>query len=260
MKIMQVNQWLKHIKVVLVETRHPGNIGGAARAMKNMGLEQLVLVNPKEFPDGKATARAASATDVLESAQVVSSVEEAIQDCFLVVGTSARERRIPWPLLDSHSAAEQVAGELEKIFATDQQKPVAILFGREDRGLTNEELKLCNFHMTIPTNEDYSSLNLAAAVQVFVYELRMACLQANQQESQISVNWDMPPADSQDLERYYEHLETVLERIAFIDPKAPRQVMTRFRRLYHRVRPDEMELAMLRGMLSQIEKSLNKNS
>ncbi|MEM8594810.1 MAG: RNA methyltransferase [Pseudomonadota bacterium] len=246
---------LTNIRIVLVDTNHPGNIGGAARAMKNMGITQLHLVSPKQFPDPQARARAASALDILQQAVVHDSLENAISGCGLVIGTSARERRIPWPLLDSRSAAEQVVAELfkEKACSGDAAQPIAILFGREDRGLTNDELQRCNFHMTIPTDA-YSSLNLAAAVQVFCYELRMAALS----DYTVEVEWDKPPASNDDLERYYEHLENVLVDINFIDPKAPRQTMTRLRRFYNRLRPDEMELAMLRGILTYIERIITK--
>ena len=155
---------LDNIRIVLVNTSHPGNIGGVARAMKNMGLSRLYLVAPRQYPDEQADWRAVSAIDVLESAVVTETLEEAIGDCQFVVGTSARNRRIPWPLQDPR----QCAGRIAKASA---QQQVAVLFGREDRGLTNDELKLCNLHLNIPTSEAYSSLNLAMAVQILTYEL-----------------------------------------------------------------------------------------
>src|SRR5690554_4650161 len=163
---------LDNLRIVLVNTTHPGNIGGAARAMKNMGLSRLYLVAPKEYPSDKATWRSAGALDVLDNAVVVDTLDEAIAGCGLVVGTSARERRIPWPLLDPRECGTNVVSEAE-------QHEVALVFGREDRGLTNEELHKCNYHMHIPANPDYSSLNLATAVQVITYEVRMASLQAD---------------------------------------------------------------------------------
>lgn len=235
-----------NIRIVLVGTTHPGNIGGAARAMKNMGLSRLYLVAPKEYPSDKAVWRSAGATDVLDSAVVVETLDEAIGGCSLVVGTSARERRIPWPLLDPRECGESVwveAGHHE----------VAIVFGREDRGLTNEELHKCNYHVHIPANEEYSSLNLATAVQVICYEVRMAFLKATEGKTLPGHTWDMPPADSTAVENYYEHLEQTLAELGFLDPENPKQTMTRLRRMYNRVRMDQMELNILRGVLTAMQ-------
>ncbi|MFO1388806.1 tRNA (cytosine(32)/uridine(32)-2'-O)-methyltransferase TrmJ [Cellvibrio sp.] len=235
-----------NIRIVLVGTTHPGNIGGAARAMKNMGLSRLYLVAPKEYPSDKAVWRSAGATDVLDSAVVVETLDEAIGGCSLVVGTSARERRIPWPLLDPRECGESVwveAGHHE----------VAIVFGREDRGLTNEELHKCNYHVHIPANEEYSSLNLATAVQVICYEVRMAFLKAIEGKTLPGHTWDMPPADSSAVENYYEHLEQTLAELGFLDPENPKQTMTRLRRMYNRVRMDQMELNILRGVLTAMQ-------
>lgn len=235
-----------NIRIVLVNTTHPGNIGGAARAMKNMGLSRLYLVAPKEFPSDKATWRSAGATDVLDNAVVVDSLDEAIHGCGLVVGTSARERRIPWPLLDPRQCGESVWKEAS-------QHEVALVFGREDRGLTNEELHKCNYHVHIPANPDYSSLNLATAVQVISYEVRMAFLQATEGNTLPDHVWDMPPAEAQALESYYEHLEQTLVELDFLDRNNPKQTMTRLRRLYNRVRLDQMELNILRGVLTAVQ-------
>jgi len=235
-----------NIRIVLVNTTHPGNIGGAARAMKNMGLSRLYLVAPKEFPSDKATWRSAGATDVLDDAIVVDTLDEAIQGCSLVVGTSARERRIPWPLLDPRECGESVWSE-----AT--QHEVALVFGREDRGLTNEELHKCNYHVHIPANEEYSSLNLATAVQVICYEIRMSYLKATAGNTLPQHVWDMPPADAQALDNYYQQLEKSLVDVGFLDPENPKQTMTRLRRLYNRVRLDQMELNILRGVLTAIQ-------
>ena len=235
-----------NIRIVLVNTTHPGNIGGVARAMKNMGLTRLVLVAPRDYPNEQATWRAASALDILDSAVVVSSLDEAIGDCQFVVGTSARERRIPWPLLD----ARQCAGRIAQVAGREQ---VAVLFGREDRGLTNDELKVCNLHLNIPTSDAYSSLNLAMAVQIVAYELRMAHaapdLPVNEDDQ-----WDAPFASRENMERFYAHLEQALIDIEFLDPAAPRQLMARMRRLYGRVRLDDMELNILRGILTETQK------
>lgn len=240
-----------NIRIVLVNTTHPGNIGGVARAMKNMGLGDLYLVSPRSFPDDQAVWRAASAADILDSATVVDTLEEAIGDCQFVVGTSARERRIPWPLLDARQCAQRIGQA-----SADEQ--VAILFGREDRGLTNEELQTCNLHLNIPTAEAYSSLNLAMAVQIVAYELRM--VGASDLPATETDEWDAPIASREDMERFYRHLEETLIDIGFLDPAAPRQLMSRLRRLYSRVRLDEMELNILRGILTETQKSARRAS
>lgn len=247
---MRARMNLDNIRIVLVNTSHPGNIGGVARAMKNMGLGRLCLVAPRQFPDEQATWRAASASDVLAAADIVDTVEEAIADCQFVVGTSARERRIPWPLLDPRRCAERMS-------VASEREQVAILFGREDRGLTNEELKLCNLHLNIPTSADYSSLNLAMAVQIVCYELRMLHSQGDLPSAEVD-QWDAPFSTVENMERYYEHLEQTLVDIEFLDPAAPRQLMARLRRLYSRVRLDEMELNILRGILTETQKWVRK--
>ncbi|CAA0102225.1 tRNA (cytidine/uridine-2'-O-)-methyltransferase TrmJ [Halioglobus japonicus] len=235
-----------NIRIVLVNTSHPGNIGGVARAMKNMGLGRLYLVAPRDYPNEQAVWRAASANDVLDNAIVVPTLNEAIGDCQFVVGTSARERRIPWPLLDARQCAARMA-------EASGREQVAVLFGREDRGLTNEELKVCNLHLNIPTSGEYSSLNLAMAVQIVAYELRML---SSDNETPVSdaQEWDAPFASRDNMERFYTHLEEALVDIEFLDPAAPRQLMSRLRRLYSRVRLDEMELNILRGILTETQK------
>lgn len=243
---------LDNIRIVLVNTSHPGNIGGAARAMKNMGLSELVLVAPKRFPADEAEWRAAGAKDILDKAIVVDTVEEALAGCGLVLGTSARERRIPWPLFDPRDSAEQAKQSLAA------GNKVAIMFGREDRGLTNEELQKCHFHVHIPTNEEYSSLNLAAAVQVLSYELRMAVLGEHPLEQKNAEDWDYALADADDVERMMTHLEQVLVEVDFLDPENPKQVMARLRRLYNRQRLDTMEVNILRGILASTQKTIAK--
>lgn len=242
---MSTNPFHK-IRIVLVNTSHPGNIGGAARAMKNMGLERLYLVEPQDFPSDQAVWRAAGATDVLDKAVVVQSLDEAIAGCSLVVGTSARERRIPWPLLDPRQCGESVWQEAH-------QHEVAIVFGREDRGLTNEELQKCNYHVHIPSNPEYSSLNLATAVQVITYEIRMAYLLATENNTLPQHQWDFPPADAQSLETFYTHIEDTLVQLDFLDRDNPKQTMTRLRRLFNRVRMDQMELNIFRGVLTAMQ-------
>lgn len=253
---------LSRIRIVLVQTSHPGNIGATARAMKNMGLQSLTLVSPKDFPSGVALGRAANALDVLDGAVVVDSLEAAIADCGLVIGTSARSRGIPWPMVDPGQCAE-------KLVAASTQNDVALVFGREDAGLSNEELRRCHFHVQIPANEAYSSLNLAAAVMVLCYEIRKAALAvtdaaekgatAGAQDGEAGEDfWDQPLVTVADMEGFFRHLETVLQRIEVLDPKAPRQLMTRLRRLYTRIRPDRMEINILRGILTATESQLDK--
>ncbi len=235
---------LSNVRVVLVHTSHPGNIGGTARAMKNMGLDQLVLVQPKRYPHEDAVWRAAGAVDVLDKIRIVDTLEEAVADCSLVVGTSARGRRIPWPLTEPRDCGERLVSE-----ASAHQ--VAMVFGREDRGLTNEELQICNLHVHIPTNPEYSSLNLAMAVQVLSYELRLAALSASGKTGSETMNdWDRPLATVEDMQRFFVHLEETLVQIGFLKPKAPKQLMTRLKRLFHRVRMDDMEMNILRGILT----------
>ena len=238
-----------NIKIVLVNTAHPGNIGGAARAMKNMGLTQLCLVEPREYPAPRAVWRAAGARDILTDAQVVSSVDEAIADCSLVIGTSARGRRIPWPLISPRECGERVWVEA-------QSHKVAILFGREDRGLTNDELQKCHYHVHIPSNPDYSSLNLATAVQVLAYEVRMASLADEQGNLPELGDWDQPPVTAEALEHFHTHLAETMGDLDFYDPDNPKQLLTRMRRLFNRLRMDQMEVSILRGLLSAVQRKL----
>ena len=237
---------LDSVRIVLVNTKHPGNIGSAARAIRTMGLNRLWLVEPLEFPADRAVWQAANAADLLDRAVVVDTLDEAIQGCGLVVGTSARDRRIPWPLLNPRECGRRAVSEA-------RQHDVAIVFGREDRGLTNDELHKCTYHVHIPANPEYSSLNLAAAVQVICYEIRMAALEDEAGELPDLNNWDVPPARAEDLELYFQHLEQALVDIDFHDRDNPRQTMTRLRRLFGRIRLDEMELSILRGVLTSIQ-------
>ena len=231
------------IRMVLVNTTHPGNIGGAARAIKNMGLTELYLVQPREYPAPRAVWRAAGARDILANAKIVESLDEAIEGCGLVVGTSARERRIPWPLINPRECGE-------KIWSEAASHDVALLFGREDRGLTNSELQKCNFHVHISSNPDYSSLNLATAVQVLAYEVRMASLQNDKGVLPTMDEWDQPLATADELELFHNHLEETMVRLKFYDPDNPKQLLTRMRRLFNRTRMDKMEVSMLRGLLT----------
>lgn len=237
----------ENIRVVLVNTSHPGNIGASARAMKNMGLSRLALVQPLEFPSAVAVGRAASALDILESTTVHETLQEAIADCGLVIGASARSRKIPWPVLLPEQCAEQVLQDCGS-------NGVALVFGREDSGLTNEELQFCHFHVQIPAADQYSSLNLAAAVLVICYELRRCAMRlANDRPPSDEEYWDIERATGEQVEQFYQHLEHVLVRLDFHDPDNPRQLMQRMRRLFGRIRLDSMEMNILRGILTHVE-------
>jgi tRNA (cytidine32/uridine32-2'-O)-methyltransferase len=237
---------LDNIRIILVNTSHTGNIGAAARAMKTMGLSQLWLVDPVSSPDGKASAMSAGAGDILANAKTVGTLGEAIEDCGLVVGTSARSRTLAWPMLDPTSCATKLIQEVSNY-------PVALVFGRENSGLTNGELQQCHFHVNIDANPDYSSLNLAAAVQVFSYEIRKAWQNLDKHADTES---DYPLVE--DLERFYGHLENTLKQTSFIVPKHPGMVMTKLRRLFNRARPETQELNILRGILTAIDKAIKK--
>jgi tRNA (cytidine32/uridine32-2'-O)-methyltransferase len=237
---------LSKIRIILVGTSHSGNIGSAARAMKTMGLTELALVAPRKFPHPKATALASNAADLLEQAVVFETLDAAIADCDLVVGTSTRVRTIPWPLLTPREFAAKAKQEVS------QTKKIAVLFGREASGLTNDELHRCHFHIQIPTNPDYSSLNIACALQVIAYELRLASLEEAAQD----YHWGYPFADAAQMESFYEHLQRVLIATEFLNPAVPRQLMTRLRRLFSRARLDEMEMNILRGILKAVEKKI----
>lgn len=249
---------LENVRIVLVETSHSGNIGAVARAMKNMGMNNLYLVQPASFPDEASYARAAGAADVLDRARVVESLSDAIDDCVLVLGTSARGRKVPWPVIPPPRAAEET-------FRHAVQGPVALVFGRENHGLSNDELQRCHFHIHIPSNQEYSSLNLAMAVQVVCYELRMFYLrQLEEGESGPQLlpmtrpsdqGWDQPLAQVADVEGFFQHLEEVLVDIEFHRRDRPRQLMTRLRRLFQRAQLDQMEINILRGILTSVQKS-----
>jgi TrmH family RNA methyltransferase len=233
-----------NVRIVLVGTTHPGNIGAVARAMKNMGLSDLALVNPRHFPHEDATARASGATDVLEGATVVSTLAEALTDCVYVAGASARARNISWPSLGPRDCAHRLLQE-------GQKGNVAVVFGPEKSGLNNDDLDLCHSLLTIPTNPDFSSLNLAMAVQVLTYELRVA---STVDPGPIFEN-DVPPASGEEMEHFYAHLEKVLTDTEFLDPDNPRHLMRRIRRLFIRARPDKNEVNILRGILTAVERT-----
>ena len=253
-----VSAHLSHVRIVMVNTTLPANIGSALRAMKTMGLSKLVLVAPKTYPHPDINALAAGAADLIDQIEIVARLEDAIQDCQLVFGTSARSRTIPWPLLDARPAAEKSLHAVVK-----QQQEIAIVFGREDRGLTNEELAMANYHVTIPVNDDYGVLNVAQAIQVICYEMRMAALQLIEQpqdtqatmqvtDSQ-SMQWDEPLVTHDQMQQFYPHLEKMLAEIEFMDPKNPRLLPLRLRRLFGRIQLDTMEYHLLRGIFTRVQ-------
>ncbi|GAA3525679.1 tRNA (cytosine(32)/uridine(32)-2'-O)-methyltransferase TrmJ [Zobellella aerophila] len=236
---------LEQVRIVLVNTSHTGNIGSAARAMKTMGLGDLWLVDPVTPPDGQAVALAAGASDILARARIVPTLAEAVADCGLVIGTSARSRTWSWPMLDAREAGEKAMAEAPK-------HKVALVFGRERTGLTNDELQQCHFHVAIPANPEYSSLNLAMAVQTLSYEVRMAWLGRQAVDTAEPIEQDYPLAE--ELERFYQHLEQTLLDTGFIIKPHPGQVMLKLRRLFNRARPEDHELNILRGILSSVQK------
>jgi TrmH family RNA methyltransferase len=245
---------LNRIRIVLVQPSLGGNIGGCARAMKNMGLTRLVLVAPDDFPGEEASARAAGADDVLAQAQVYATLDEAIADCHLVIGASARERRIAWPMLAPDEAARRV------VTAAAAGQEVAVLFGRERTGLTNDELDRCQILVNIPANPEFSSLNLACAVQVIAYEIRCA---AETSDAEASVDsTDMlgePLATSGEVQRFYEHLDQVMVETGFLDPENPRLLRRRIMRLFNRVKLTSNEVNILRGILSAVTQPVPKS-
>ena len=255
---------LSHVRIVMVNTTLPANIGSALRAMKTMGLNKLVLVAPKTYPHPDIDALAAGATDLIEQIEVVEQLEDAIADCHLVFGTSARSRTIPWPLLDARPAA------VKSLNAVAQHgQNIAIIFGREDRGLTNEELALANYHLTIPVNEEYGVLNVAQAIQVICYEMRMAAIdivgkiadpEATMQVTDSeAMQWDEPLVNHEQMQQFYPHLEKMLAEIEFMDPKNPRLLPLRLRRLFGRIQLDRMEYHLLRGIFSRVQ-AMNNGS
>lgn len=216
--------------------------------MKNMGVQDLALVSPLRFPHKEATARASGAVDILKNAFVTDSLAEALEDCVYVAGASARSRAINWPTLEPRECAG-------KLLEESQAGPVAAVFGPEKYGLTNEHLDLCDALLTIPTNPEFSSLNLAMAVQVLTYELRAAGVDRGPS----TYEPDAPLATSGDMEYFYTHLEDVLTDLEFLNPDNPRHLMRRLRRLFIRARPDQNEVNILRGILTAVERKGSSN-
>ena len=235
---------LQNIRIVLIGTTHPGNIGAVARAMKNMCLEQLWLVQPKIFPSAEATARASGADDLLFRARVCESLDQALAGCRLVVGASARLRSVEWPQLQPRQCAE-------KLLPESDQGEVAMIFGRESSGLSNAEMDRCNYLVHIPANAEYSSLNLSQAVQVLCYELQVASLQVSAPAAAGEVR-EVVDADA--MEGFFQHLQQTMEQLSFARPGQSTKLQRRLRRLFLRARPDRDEMNILRGLLSAAQK------
>jgi len=244
---------LEQVRIVLVETSHPGNIGAVARAMKNMCLSRLALVRPHRFPSAEATARASGADDLLEGAMVTATLDEAIADCGLVIGASARRRTVEWPELDPRECATEV-------MRAAPAGPVALVFGRENSGLTNDELGRCRFLVHIPANPEYTSLNLAMAVQVVAYELLMASRGEGDSPGE-TVAKAPERASAGQLQGLFEHLEQALNDFGFADERRSEKLMRRLRRLFLRAEPDADDINILRGILSagQGRKSMRRD-
>lgn len=238
-------------RIILVNTSLPANIGAAARAMKTMGLTDLVLVAPQQYPHFEASALASGAAHMLAQARVVATLAEAVADCQLVFGTSARSRSIGLPAVDVRTAGLAASAQA----AAGAQ--VAFVFGREDRGLTNEEMQRCHSHVFIPVDSEYGVLNVAAAVQVVAYEVRMAHLAASEPvapgEMPVPlVPWDEALVSQEDMQQFYAHWQQTLEAVGFLDPDNPRQIMTRLMRLFGRTRLDRPEYNLLRGFCKRV--------
>ena len=244
-----VRSSLSRVRVVLINTTHPGNIGATARAMKVMGLSSLHLVTPKIYPHAEATAMASGADDILQHAVVHDSLDSALSGCPLALGTSARLRSLPMPMFDARRAARQALQE-------SGSHDVALLFGRERYGLTNEEMMRCQYLVNIPANPEYSSLNLAQAVQIMGYELRVAAMGVAD-VSLPPLDWE--PVDDRQMEMLFEHLEQTLLDIRFLNPKQPKKLMMRLRRLFKRARPDQNEINILRGILKASQEASRKD-
>lgn len=234
------------VRIVLVEPSHPGNIGGVARAMKNMGLLRLVLVSPKRFPADEASARASGADDILSNAKIVGSLEEALEGCTHVCGATARDRSIDWPTLDPREYVQQIISD-------QSEAEFAVVFGRERSGLTNAELDRCHVRVAIPVDESFPSLNLVCAVQVLAYEIKVA-------QTGLIPGMQSPPSaavqqavGAEEMERFYEHLETVLIELEFLNPQFPKKLMRRLKRLFNRAAPIANEMNILRGILTAVQ-------
>ena len=235
---------------ILVEPSHPGNIGATARAIKNMGFQNLSLVNPRDFPNEDAFYRAKGARDILENLKIYENLSQALENATLIFGTSARTRTIPWPTKTS----SELSSIIEKALARTNAK-ICFVFGREISGLSNEELQMCDYHIKIPTDENFSSINLSHAVQIISYVLKM---EVDNLDSVSEVKDENQTF--QDNEHLINHFDEVMKQIDFYDQENPKQVKTRMRRLVKRLQPDKLETCILRGFLAKIEQILNKKN
>ena len=243
-----MTQLLDQLCIVMIQTSHPGNIGSAARAMKTMGIHDLRLVNPTRFHSPETKALASGADDILENARLCGTLQEALADCNYVIGTSARnERSLRWPQMDARECGQWVAEHLPK-------QKIALVFGRERTGLTNEELEHCQALVHIPMAFDFFSLNIAAAIQIICYECMMAVRQTAKPLEEASTNeLDEEPATAAAMESFFTHLESALVEVEYLDPENPRLLMRRLRRLYGRINPTQSEVNILRGMLAAFQ-------
>ena len=238
----------KQVKIILIETTNSGNIGSALRAMKTMNFSRLCLVRPKDFPSDEVETMAANAKDLIKQIEVVDNLDEALEGMNFIVGTSSRMRKVPWPNETLENASRRIISEVEN------KTNVAILFGREDRGLTNDELQRCNLHLYIPANKDYPVLNLSMAVQVVCYQLYIDGLL--HQDYVQSEYWDVPSAEANHVNRLINHFIEVAEELEVFNKGNPRQIGARIKRMFTRIGLDEMEVNFMRGFLSAVEKKL----
>jgi len=240
-----MNDIKNQVQIVLVETSHPGNIGSVARAMKTMGLQNLVLVKPRNFPSKEAFVLSGNAQDLIEQAVVVNTLDEAIKNCTNIYATSARTRSISWPII----TAEMAGIEINK-FVREGTK-ISIIFGREDRGLTNEELQKANKHILIPSSEDYPVLNIAMSVQVIAYEI------FKNADIEVDINWqDYPELNSEELSMLIDHFIDTSYKLNLFDEDNAKKILVRIKRMFTRLKPDKMEGNFLRGFLTRINKKI----
>lgn len=248
-----IKNLIENIRVVMVETTHPGNIGAAARAMKTMGYNNLYLVKPKIYPSAEATARAAGADDILGKAVVCDSLEQALQGCVAVVASTARPRTISHSVFTPREYAP-------KLYEMVKLGPVALVFGRESSGLSNEELEYCNVVLQIPTNPEFSSLNVASAVQILCYEfIQLLQLEdADKTDAEVGDKEKIRLATADEMNYFYEHLEQSMIDVDFLNPEQPRKLMRRLKSLFNRAHLDENEVSILRGFLAAVQEAVTR--
>ncbi len=246
---------LENIRFALINTSHAGNIGASARAMKVMGLKQLHLIGPTDYPSAEATARASGADDVLFNANVHDSLDQAIAPCTLVFGSSARNRGMDIPVID-------LAEAVKLMLSTAANQQVALLFGKERYGMTNEEMQRCHYLVKFPANPEYSSLNLAAAVQVAAYEIRKQCLELQAPpgiiEGGSAITAELPFADAAKMQSFYNHLFAVMHEVDFMQTQNVDSLTEKLRMMFNRMRIEKHEMDILRGFLSAVRKNIKK--